>query len=292
MKIVKLKGGLGNQMFQYSFAKLLMLKSGADTAIDLSGFNVDPDDSIRKPLILKFNISLKVASKENIKSLCLIDHPYSRGFNYKMRIIFEMIFNKEYFFEKDMAPKNIEMLNKFSYFDGYWQSWRYVDSVFDELKKDLIPKEKISIKTQSFIEKAKNESSVFVGIRRGDYLKEKKLYGETNAEYYINGMKYIEKYVANPVYYIFSNDIDWVEQNMDFGDRKIVYRRNEDIVDDFEELILMSNCKHSIIQNSTFHWWGARLNYYDGKIVIAPENWFANGNPIEIIPPEWIMMDN
>ena len=279
-------------MFQYAFAKLLMNKSGIDTSIDLSAYKDNYDDIVRKPRILKFNISLNIATKENIKSLCLIDHPYSSGFNYKLRIVFEMIFNKQYYFEKNMTQKDIEILSKFNYFDGYWQSWRYVNQIFDELKKDFIPKQEISQKTKSFIEKVKNENSVFIGVRRGDYLKEKSRYGETNPEYYENAMKYIEQKVSSPVYYIFSNDIDWVEQNMDFGDRNIIYRKNEDVVDDFEELILMSNCKHSIIQNSTYHWWGARLNFYDGKIVIAPEKWFYDGSQIDIIPPEWVKIEN
>lgn len=292
MKIVKIKGGLGNQMFQYAFARALQSECDDVVKIDMSW--VENYCTQIQPIakIVNFNLSLPIASKESIKSICRINHPNASGINYKLRIILEIIFNRKYYFEKNMLPQNMVLLNKYNYFDGYWQAWKYVDLICDKLKSDFVPKCNISKKTLETIEKVKKENSVFVGVRRGNYIKYSSTYGTFKTVYYINGMEYIERYVSNPVYYIFSNDIDWVEQNMDFGDRKIVYRRNEDIVDDFEELILMSNCKHSIIQNSTFHWWGARLNYYDGKIVIAPEKWFYDGAQIDIVPPEWVKIEN
>lgn len=292
MKIVKIKGGLGNQMFQYAFAKALQSECDDVVKIDMSW--VENYCAQIQPIskIINFNLSLPIASKEDLKSICLINHPNANGINYKLRIILEIIFNRKYYFEKNMLPQNMVLLNKYNYFDGYWQAWKYVDLIYDKLKSDFVSKCNISNKTLETIEKVKKENSVFVGVRRGNYIKYSSTYGTFKTEYYINGMEYIEKHVPNPIYYIFSNDIDWVEQNMDFGDRKIVYRRNEDIVDDFEELILMSNCKHSIIQNSTFHWWGARLNYYDGKIVVAPEKWFYDGTQIDIVPPEWVKIEN
>lgn len=289
MKIVKLKGGagIGNQLFEYAFAKYFE-KTGEKVTIDIESFNPE-FVSHGEPRILNFNISIPIATKSEIKQKCLFMHSgRTDSFQYRLKVLAEALLNKKYYFEWDRRPRNIEKIRKYDYFDGYWQSWEYVDSVFDELKKDLVPNEKLSSNATSFISKVKNEDSVFVGVRRGDYLKDKRRYGETNIDYYIKGMNYIEKNVSTPIYYIFSNDINWVEQNMDFGNRKIIYRREEDIVDDFEELILMSNCKHSIIQNSTYHWWGARLNYYDGKIVVAPKKWFYDGSKIDIIPPEWI----
>ena len=292
MKIVKIKGGLGNQMFQYAFAKALQNECGDIVKIDTSWVENYCIQLHPIAKIINFNLSLPTAANEDIKSICLINHPDAVGISYKFRIVFEMIFNRKYYFERNMLPQNIALLNKYNYFDGYWQTWKYVDSVYDSLKNDLVPKRAISKKTLETIQRVKNENSVFVGVRRGDYIKLSRTFGTFKTEYYISGMEYIEKHVADPVYYIFSNNIEWVEQNMDFGDRKIVYRRKEDIVDDFEELILMSNCKHSIIQNSTFHWWGARLNYYDGKIVVAPEKWFYDGTKIDIIPPEWVKIEN
>lgn len=288
MKIVKLKGGLGNQMFQYAFAKALLSNSKDLVKLDTSWINCDDSKNIAISHVTNFNINLPIATNDDIDSICLTKHDYRHDIKYKLEILFEVIFNNKYYFEKDRSFRNIDSINEYSYFDGYWQSYRYFDQIFDELKKDFAPRKELSSETRLLIDRVKNENSVFVGVRRGDYLKYKKRYGDTNLDYYLKSMDYIEKIVSNPVYYIFSNDIDWVERNMDFGNKKINYRKNEDVVDDFEELILMSNCKHSIIQNSTYHWWGARLNYYDGKIVIAPGKWFKDGSQIDIIPSEWI----
>lgn len=289
MKIVKLKGGLGNQMFQYAFAKYLQVNTNDTVGIDLSGYVNDSDDLIRKPRIKKFDISLPTVSTDELRSVCKFDHSnFNSTYKYKAKIILEILLNKNYFFEQKMMPENLDKIKKYTYFDGYWQSWKYINEIYGDIKKDFLPKYPVSESTRQAIEEVKTVQSVFVGIRRGDYLKFKKLYGEFSINYYLSAMELLESHVKSPVYYIFSNDIDWVKQNMDFGNREIVYRENENVIDDFEELIMMSNCRHSIIQNSTYHWWGARLNYYDGKIVIAPKNWFYDGTKIDIIPPGWI----
>ena len=99
------------------------------------------------------------------------------------------------------------------------------------------------------------------------------------------------KTVNNPVFYIFSNDIGWVKKNLDLDRYRVVYRENENIIDDFEELQLMASCKHSIIGNSTFHWWGAWLINNPDKIIVAPKRWFFDNKPIDIVPPTWIRID-
>ncbi|NLM16711.1 MAG: alpha-1,2-fucosyltransferase [Candidatus Riflebacteria bacterium] len=292
MKIVRLFGGLGNQMFQYAFAKLLQSKTSEIVKIDFSYFNFfKENDSIRVPRLFNFNLTLEEATCNDIDKVLFFknrSHPnsprYSRINKWERKI------NRKYYLESndDMTIKPIEQIIKNSYFDGYWQSWKYVDAVWEELQNDFLPKEKLSDKTQAAIEQVKNEDSVFIGIRRGDYTKYPSLYGSFGQDYFDKAIQVIESKVNSPVYYIFSDDIPWVKNNIDLGERKIFYREKEDIVTDFEELMLMASCKHSIIINSTFHWWGARLREYDGKVVVAPEKWFFDGRKIEIIPARWI----
>ena len=95
------------------------------------------------------------------------------------------------------------------------------------------------------------------------------------------------KIIPTSKFYIFSNDIEWVKSNMNF-DQKVTYFDNKNGIDDFEELFIMASCKHAIIPNSTFHWWGARMISNPEKIVICPEKWFADNKKIDIIPPSWI----
>ena len=157
-----------------------------------------------------------------------------------------------------------------------------------DIRNEFVPNYDISTKTKDIIEKVKQENSVFVGIRKGDYSNSESHFGSFGNDYYQKAMNYISSKVENPVFYVFSNDIPWVKENIDFSNRTVVYREPEDIVDDFEDFLIMTECKHSIIINSTFHWWGARLNYNKDKIVVAPQKWFFDDSPIDIIPPYWV----
>lgn len=287
MKIVKLKGGLGNQMFQYAFAKLLEKRSGCEVKIDLSPYLELNGDLIRKPRILKFNISLSIASKEDINSICKLSHTGNSQTNkYRIGIALEYLFNRRYFFERNHHGCTVQEMLKYDFFDGYWQNWNYIDEIIDELREEFTPVNMISEHSQKELKLIESCDSICVGVRRGDYLtSEPKHYGTMNMDYYERAMYIIEQKIKEPTYFIFSNDVNWVKKNMIFPKKNIVYIT--DTVDDFEDLILMSKCKHSIIPNSTFHWWGARLNEHRGKTVIAPSKWFADDAKINILPERW-----
>lgn len=287
MKIVKLKGGLGNQMFQYAFAKCLEKHTQDVVKLDWSAYK-DKTDEIRTPRLNKFNISLSPACNEDLKEVCLFSHSGdSQSFLYKVKIYMEKMLNKKYYFEKNRSPISIDEIIDKKYFDGYWQSWLYVKEVEQELMKDFNVREELSEKTRLTIEKINKENAVFVGVRRGDYLKEQSHYGSFSLDYYKRSMDYILEKIDSPVFYIFSNDIEYCKNNFNFDKYNIVFREKNDQVDDFEELMIMSNCKHAIIVNSTFNWWGARLIKNSNKIVCCPEKWFFDDAPIDIIPPEW-----
>lgn len=288
MKIVKIKGGLGNQMFQYAFAKKVENLTKETIKLDFSTFGELSDDQIRKPRLLQYNLSLEKANEKEINTICKIPHRgNSLSIKYKLGILLESAVNRKYFFERDRRFRVAEKLVTYDYFDGYWQSWKYINGIIGILQKDFTPNYEINQETKNTIKKMQAENSVFVGVRKGDYTLKINHYGIFQQEYYDRALECIENVVKDPVYYIFSNDINWVKNNLNFGKRNVIYREKEDVVNDFEELILMMNCKHSIIVNSTYHWWGARMNYYPGKIVVAPKKWFFDDKPIDIVPPEW-----
>ena len=291
MKIVKLQGGLGNQMFQYAFAKTVERETGEEVKIDLTSYEKLNGDMIRKPRILNFRISLPVATKDDISQLCLFKHEgNSLTKAYSLKINVENILNRRYFFERNHSLCSPADMSKFNYFDGYWQDWAMVDSVMTELEEDFTPAGTISGKGRRKLEHINSTDSVFVGVRRGDYLSHISHFGTFGQKYYDDAMKIVADKVANPVFFVFSDDINWVRENLDFSAYNTVYIT--DTVDDFEDYVLMSNCKHSIMTNSTYHWWAARRNEYPGKIVVAPEKWFADDSPINIVPPRWIRVLN
>lgn len=292
MKIVKLKGGIGNQLFQYVFAKYLEMKCDAEKVyLDLSAYgNKGRDANFRRPIIFRLNVSLEAAEESEISKICIFRHiRTSPNIIYKFFIILETLFNKNYYLQK-RRHREFEEAMQYKYYDGYWQSYQYVENMKNVIKKEFYPRTGISTAVMEEMQNNAKESLVFVGIRRGDYIKKKnrKRYGVLTEEWYRSAMGIISKKVADPVFYVFSNDIEWVKTNMNFKPYTIRYRENEKQLDDLEELFVMSSCCHAIISNSTFYWWGAWLIDNPDKIVIAPRNWFADGTKSDIVPPEWI----
>ena len=291
--LIKVKGGLGNQLFQYAFAMLMKRITGKEVKLDMMSFDGVLDDPIRRPRLLKFKTSIPMASAEDINALCCFKHTGNMmSLRYRVSVFFESLFNRGYYREVNRAYIDPHSICEYSYYDGYWQSWRYPNEIWDELRLDLTPSYDIHPETKKMISLVGQTNSVFLGVRRGDYTQEIKHYGSFGNNYYRSAMKYIYERVKDPVFYVFSNDISWVKENIDFSSFNVIFREKEEIVDDFEDLLIMSSCKHSIIINSTYHWWGARLNDNPNKIVIAPRKWFFDNKPIDIIPPHWIRMDD
>lgn len=293
MRIVRVKGGLGNQLFQYSYAKLIEELTHEAVKLDYSACYSSKEEMCQAR-IKQFKLSLKEASENEIRKNCLFRH--SSTFEtplYRIFLMLEKTFNSQYYFEPNRAYTNPQNIIDKQYYDGYWQSWRYVDSVKDKVYHDLVPLCPISLQSQEFINRVSREESVFLGIRKGDYTssrKARKHFGSFSNSYFLSAMKIISERVPNPVFYIFSNDIQWCKQNIDWKDYSVCYRNPQDQVSDFEELLIMSSCKHAIIINSTFHWWGAYLIKNPDKIVVCPNQWFFDNKPIDIIPPYWTQL--
>lgn len=296
MRIVKLKGGLGNQMFQFAFAKVLEKNTGDTVKLDFSAYKSLNGDLVRVPRIKKFNIGLEDADEKDLRSILKFCHKgNSLSLKYKAGILAENLFNSKYYFEKNRAYVPFERIKNYKYYDGYWQSFKYVDDVFDEVSKEFSVKPySLSASTENTMKIMNEQNSVFVGVRKGDYTADKKLmnhYGSFDSSYYKSAMDYVSARVDHPVFYVFSNDISWCKDNIDWGDNAVIYREPEQQTDDFEELVLMSSCKHAVIVNSTYHWWGARLIENSDKIVCCPQKWFFDNAPIDIVPDNWIKID-
>ena len=284
MIIIKLNGGLGNQLFQYSLGKKLSIKNKDVFKLDLSDFTVD---NPRSYSLGYFNIIENFASDEDINKIKksgvwkLVDKlkPYCKRSAIKY---------KGYDFDQ-----NILKLSGDFYLDGYWQSEKYFQDIEKIIKEEITLKESLPSKYTELIDKIKNSDSVSVHIRRGDYLSGKisKIYATCPIEYYYKAIEKITEHCPNPHFFIFSDDINWVKQNFNIPYPKIFVSGDNEIKN-YEELILMSLCKHNIIANSSFSWWGAWLNKNADKIVISPDKWFNDkiGNAKDLIPKNWIKL--
>jgi hypothetical protein len=283
MIITKLKGGLGNQMFQYATGRMLSQKTSTALLLDTSWF-LEPKSDINRNFDLdKLNITSKeVAYKSKIiESL-------TRFFNQK-------ILNKHYFdFEPELLKNSEEKIiqNKNVYLDGYFQTEKNFSEIREILLQELSLKEEF--KSPEFKElqtEIQNNNSVGIHIRRGDYIKNPsvtKYHGICSVSYYKTAIETIKSKTTAPVLYFFSDDPKWVSENFELNENaKIISDQNLSAP---EELFLMSSCKHNIIANSTFSWWAAWLNQNHDKIVISPTPWVEktpNPHP-NIIPETWI----
>ena len=171
------------------------------------------------------------------------------------------------------------------YLKGWFQSENYFKEFAHSIRKEIYPKKRIRI-TRELKQILENENTVSVHVRRGDF---KKLHNILPIEYYEKAGEMITNMVENPFFIVFSDDITYVRENMNFGLR-CLYIDQKYGYEDYEELMIMSKCKHHIIANSTFSWWGAWLNGNENKTVIAPRKWFRDKieGDTNLIPDNWI----
>lgn len=286
--IIKFNGGLGNQMFQWAFGIALEAETGVKTIFDMSFF----DKKYARPYELDiFGINCpKVEGFFDKFKLALI---WKLRKNMADKTIFGTGFYSESHFHYD---ENLFNVRPNTYIEGFFQSERYFEGIKDKIRSAFQFKNMPDDFNQHLMEQISDSNSVSLHIRRGDYVQKKRyqnLYATCSLDYYKRGVEHISKTVENPVLFIFSDDPSWVKANLDLP-YECVFVSNNSGDKSFEDMRLMSLCKHNIIANSSFSWWGAWLNNNQQKIVIAPQKWFNDGKikQMDIIPNGWIRIEN
>ncbi len=297
--IIKLKAGLGNIMFQYALARMFQIEYGvSDVKFDTSYFK-HPDYEKYLEHFNELNVNYVSASSKQLNEILILGrlgNPQPYTAKYRIKIFLEKTINKKYYFERNRDFVEPKLLLKYDYIDGYWQSWRYVEKIRDKLRQEFSFKKKFGSNFEALKTEIEQCNSVALCVRKGDYLSTrhtKAHFYSCTPEYYSSAVEHLSKLIPNLVFYVFTNDNDWVKNNLhiDSNNTKIVFREQKELFPDYAELQLMSSCKHGIISNSTFHWWAAWLMGNENKIIIAPHLWFADGKPIDIIPREWIVFN-
>lgn len=286
MIIVNLKGGLGNQMFQYALGRHLAYKNGTILKLDTTSLSKAKEiGNIYRPFDLdKFNIQNEQATAEEVRAL---HYPY--GLISKLKNILERKILRKTFVEFD---ENVLGLKDNAYLDGYWQSPRYFEAIRATLLTEFTLKNPLSPSGQTLRDRITNSISVSLHVRRGDYVANKRVLKENgvcSVDYYKKAIETISSKVNNPTFFVFSDDIEWVKVNLSVPANS-VFMADETITAP-EELFLMNQCQHNIIANSSFSWWGAWLNQNPNKIVIAPTPWFDTIKyDKNLLPESWIQI--
>lgn len=283
MIIIKIFGGLGNEIFQYAlYRKLQTLEK--NTFCDITALDQVKEKGF--PTIDLFpNINIRSACDKDRNRLGdvsrnLVDRVRRRVWRKKTHICENA---KKKYFQKEIFEMDRV------YLDGYWQSELYFKDIRKQLLEELeFPKRKDK-KNQEIASEMRERNSVSVHIRRGDYLQGKvaRVHGGICTEmYYEKAFSYFKEKYPDTHFYIFSNDPVWVKQKFhDIGLTVVDWNQGKD---SYWDMYLMSQCHHNIIANSSFSWWGAWLNQYKGKEVIAPKLWF---NPEYIIEKDTVCRD-
>jgi hypothetical protein len=290
MVIARLSGGLGNQLFQYACGRHLAIKRHEELVLDLSWF-IQPHllHSSRKFELNHFFINANIASFNS----SLIN---SLSSNLYLRRIFGLLLAKESVIE-GVDNKNIYELNrnKDIILKGYWQSQNYFLGIRNILLKEISPKCNLSQKYFDLKIRIEQAESIAIHIRRGDYVNNSRstsLHGVLPASYYLNALEYMLSNTKHSHFFVFSDDISWVKNCLDFKGVNHTFIEGMEIQTTISEFDLIRCCRHHIIANSSFSWWGAWLGASTNQIVIAPKQWYATRlTPPNLLPPQWIQMD-
>lgn len=290
MKIVKFHGGLGNQMFQYCFYERMMLESN-EVLADTSFFKkVKAHNGLEIERL--FNIKLN-KTDEKIERFLFSKNKFIK---LKRSVLKKINRFKIYtYFDTVYDESIIINSRRISFYEGYWQSEKYFKVIEEEIKKKFVFPEIVEGKNLKILKNIQEENSVSIHVRRGDYVGHPQLDGLAPIEYYKNAIEYLKKKIENPKFFIFSNDLSWCKENLPLKENEYEVVEGNTGDNSYIDMQLMSLCKHNIIPNSSFSWWGAWLNKNPQKIVIAPERWFtleSNFLYEDIVPESWIKLRN
>jgi len=286
--IVRMRGGLGNQLFIYAMARRLTLKNNAALSLDIvSGFK---NDGYRRKYILGyFNIKADIATPYD---------SFKTGFGSLRRMArlcaeqFRKLDNRSYIIQEKRGfdPRFLNLnIRKKVYIDGLWQSERYFKDIEHIIRQDLEIIRPRDCNTLKMADKIQNANSISLHGRSYREVPLADRGPPFDMDYYSKAAYLIAQRVDNPHFFCFSDDLDWLRANLriEFPLTYMSHDPTHDNDSTINDLWLMSQCKHHIIASSTFSWWGAWLSKNPNKIVIAPDGAWNN---VDYIPNSWITL--
>lgn len=289
MIIMQILGGLGNQMFQYACGKRLAHDHHVPLKLDISSFASYP---LRSFTLQHYQLHADIATPDDLSLF------HSKGIDARIRRRFENQFRpywRRSIIHEQGYGFNPPILNvHHGYLIGYWQSYKYFEPIASHIRDDFKLKNPLSAQAGRLAAEIQAVQAVSLHIRRGDYVSNpetQQVHGVMTLDYYERAVRRIAAVISEPHFFIFSDDPDWAIVHLHLAYPSTIVSGSN--THDYEELCLLSLCKHHIIANSSFSWWGAWLSDSSQKIVIAPNRWtlLPEGNTPDRIPSSWIRME-
>lgn len=294
MKFVSITGGLGNQMFIYAFC-LSLKNRGKNTILFIPRKRNSKGYGHQGYELEKlFNIRPYQGVLSSISGTLLSIYSHLLRFSpgrwrvklFKLMGVHVVSVSENFIY----YPYAFSFSHKHELFRGTWQSQKYFEDAVKKVRKAFIFNELLlSSESVSTAEQMNKGQSVSIHIRRGDYLSNQYadgFAGVCTQEYYSNAIAYITDRVKDFHFYVFTDDKDWVAEN--FKLENATYVNHNVGSDSWQDMYLMSQCKHNIIANSSFSWWGAWLNNNPEKIVLAPQKWWRLFEKDDVVPDSWV----
>lgn len=280
MRLIKMTGGLGNQMFIYAMYLDMHKRFGDNVKIDITNllhYHVHYGYELRKIFHIppcEFHTSRIVKKLLECTIFRIILERHQHG---------------------SMDAYRTPLRWPFIYYKGFYQNERYFKDVEQEVRKAFTFDESMfNERSQLCLEHLRrNPKSVSIHVRRGDYTEPKhwlKLGQYASTTYFLNAIERMSKLLPGAQYYVFSDDLQWVRDNLPL--ENAIYVDWNTGEDSWQDMMLMSNCRHNIISNSTFSWWGAWLNNNPDKIVMVPKRWNSSQMSTDLAPASWIPIEN
>lgn len=286
MIVSRLIGGLGNQMFQYATGRALALRRGVPFAIDSRAFS---DYRTHAFGMQCFSTELNEAPSR------LLPNPPTEGRLQRLLRRFmptplNVYTEKTFTFDAEVLslPDGV-------YLDGYWQSEKYFADFAEVIRSEFAVRHVPSATNQAWLARIAQTHSVSLHIRRGDYVSNASaaaVHGTCDLSYYERAVSYLREATGvDLALYVFSDDLDWVAANLRLPYEMHLIRGNEASAN-YEDLRLMTACRHHIVANSSFSWWGAWLDGHPDSITIAPARWFVGETPDarDLVPERWVRL--
>ncbi|WP_050930373.1 alpha-1,2-fucosyltransferase [Aestuariivita boseongensis] len=280
MIFTQLNGRLGNQMFQYAIARGLAARHGTSVALDPRYALKRGDGVLTRvfDLDVEANPTLPPAKHENLIGYALWRH---------LGLAPKRIQERElrYYPEFETWPDNV-------YLRGYWQSEKYFAAIADRIREDFTFPEFSNSQNAEMADRISRSMAISLHVRRGDYV-DLNAHGLCDAAYYTNALsRILEDVSGEPTVFVFSDEPEWAKVNLPLPCEKVVVDFNGSDTD-FEDMRLMSLCRHNIVANSSFSWWAAWLNNHAEKRVMAPSQWLADPalQITDNIPDGWTQIE-
>jgi hypothetical protein len=293
MIIVRYKGGMGNQMFQYAFGRQLARQLEARLVFDPSNllYRNNPPDFVYR------NYDLDVFSPQEVSFLAppnLLAPVYnlrlkklSQAVNWAVKRGLPVLKEPHFHFNSGVLASAKEGI----IYDGWWQSPKYFAGVEKEIREDFRFSRQIIPESRELLARIENSNAVCLNVRRTDFLKVDTL-NATNQEYFERGADYLGRKLSEPRFFVFSDDVAWCRDNIKTGYPTEFVGHEHKGFKFGNYMQLMTRCKHFLIPNSSFAWWAAWLNTGPDKLVVAPENWFTDPtiDTTDLVPESWVRL--